>query len=127
MSFLRPICLVAVCLICSNVALAAAGEPAVVAPTNKLSPEQEKSHFKLPPGFEIQLVAAEPDINKPMNIAFDERGRLWITDTIEYPFPADPGKGRDTVKILSDFDDNGHARKIETFATGLNVPLGIMP
>lgn len=109
------------------IASAFAAEPAVVAPTNWQSPEQEKATFKLPPGFEIQLVAAEPDIHKPMNIAFDEHGRLWVTDTIEYPFPADPGKGRDTLKILSDFDEQGHAKKISTFATGLNVPIGVLP
>ncbi len=44
--------------------------------------------FHLPPGFEIQLVAAEPMIAKPMNIAFDDRSRLWVTDSLEYPFPA---------------------------------------
>jgi putative heme-binding domain-containing protein len=118
------------CTLVFSIALAApvlAAEPAVVAPTNKLSPEQEKATFKLPPGFEIQLVAAEPEISKPMNIAFDERGRLWVTDTIEYPWPAEPGKGRDSVKVLSDFDENGRARKISTFATGLNIPLGVLP
>src|SRR5436190_11802307 len=105
----------------------AVGSPPV-APTDHLSPEQEKATFKLPPGFEAQLVAAEPDIHKPMNIAFDARGRLWVTDTVEYPFPVKEGQtGRDTVKILQDFDENGRARKITTFADGLNVPIGILP
>ena len=99
----------------------------LVAPTDKLSPEQQKATFKLPPGFEIQLVAAEPDIAKPMNIAFDDRGRLWVTDTIEYPWPAEPGKGRDSVKVLSDFSDDGRAKTITTFAGGLNIPLGVLP
>ena len=45
----------------------------------------------MPPGFEIQLVAAEPDIHKPLNLAFDDRGRLWVTDTVEYPYPAAKG------------------------------------
>ena len=52
----------------------------------------------LPPGFEIQLVASEPDIAKPLNMAFDNRGRLWITQTREYPFPV-KDKGRDAIKI----------------------------
>ena len=43
--------------------------------------------FHLPPGFEIQLVAAEPDIGKPINMAFDARGRLWVTESIEYRSP----------------------------------------
>src|SRR5688500_7044258 len=99
-----------------------------VAPTDALTPEEEKAEFTLPPGFEIQLVASEPDIHKPMNIAFDARGRLWVTDTIEYPWPAKEGTTpRDGVKILSDFDDNGRARKVEKFTGGLNIPLGVLP
>jgi hypothetical protein len=39
------------------------------------------------PDFEITLVAAEPQIAKPMHMAFDDRGRLWVTTTLEYPFP----------------------------------------
>src|SRR5882757_3141701 len=65
-------------------------------------PADEAAAFHLPPGFEAQLVAAEPQIHKPINIAFDDKGRLWVTDTIEYPFPAPEGKPtRDTLKILS--------------------------
>jgi hypothetical protein len=99
----------------------------LVAPTDKLSPEQSRASFKLPPGFEAQLVAAEPDIAKPMNIAFDARGRLWVTDTVEYPWPVKEGPGRDSVKVLSDFAADGRARKVETFAGGLNIPLGVLP
>src|SRR5262245_19148418 len=56
--------------------------------TDPLTPEQGQKTFHLPSGFEIQLVASEPDINKPMNMAFDARGRLWVTTSREYPFPA---------------------------------------
>jgi putative heme-binding domain-containing protein len=92
------------------------------------TPAEQRKAFTLPPGFEIQLVAADPDIQKPMNIAFDDRGRLWITDTVEYPWPVKEGqKGRDTVKILDDFGPDGRARKITTFADGLNIPIGLLP
>src|SRR5262249_27233146 len=58
----------------------------------------------------------------------DERGRLWVTDTLEYPFPAPPDrKPRDSVKVLEDFDDHGRARKVTTFADGLNIPIGLIP
>ncbi|HWE04655.1 MAG TPA: PVC-type heme-binding CxxCH protein [Tepidisphaeraceae bacterium] len=88
----------------------------------------EGKSFHLPPGFEAQLVASEPDIHKPINIAFDDRGRLWVTDTVEYPFPVAEGKPtRDTVKILEDFGADGHARKISTFADNLNIPIGVLP
>src|SRR5436190_15119122 len=75
-----------------------------VAPTEPRSPEEEKKLFRLPPGFEAQLVACEPDIQKPMNLAFDDRGRLWVTSSVEYPFAAKDGvKPRDRVTILADF------------------------
>ena len=92
------------------------------------TPEDEAKAFHLPPGFKAQLVASEPEIHKPINMTFDEQGRLWITDTEEYPFPATSGaKTPDSVKILSDFGPDGHARKIETFADNLNIPVGVLP
>jgi hypothetical protein len=59
-----------------------------IAATPPLRPEEQLKKMQVPPGFEIQLVAADPDIRKPINIAFDAAGRLWVTETIEYPFPA---------------------------------------
>jgi putative heme-binding domain-containing protein len=99
-----------------------------VAPTPHRTPQEERKLFRLPPGFEAQLVATEPDIHKPLNIAFDDRGRLWVTDTVEYPFPPPPGqKSRDSVKILEDFAPDGRARKITTFADDLVIPIGVLP
>ncbi|MCW5552827.1 MAG: c-type cytochrome [Verrucomicrobiae bacterium] len=96
--------------------------------TEALAPEEAQKSFHLPPGFEIQLVAAEPDISKPMNLAFDERGRLWMTQSREYPFPVPTNSpGRDEIKILSDFDESGRARRVTTFADGLNIPIGLYP
>src|SRR5437660_12479351 len=71
-----------------------------VVKTDPKTPANELKTFHVPPGFEVQLVASEPDIHKPLNMAFDDRGRLWVTDTLEYPFAAPPTrKARDTVKI----------------------------
>jgi putative heme-binding domain-containing protein len=99
-----------------------------IAATGPRTPAEEQKAFRLPEGFEAQLVAAEPDIHKPMNLAFDDRGRLWVTETVEYPFPAGPGhKPRDAVKILEDFGPDGRARQITTFAEGLNIPIGLLP
>ena len=68
--------------------LAGAADPFAenVRKTDPLAPEQQQKSFRLPPGFEIQLVAAEPDLRKPMNLAFDALGRLWYTESREYPF-----------------------------------------
>jgi putative heme-binding domain-containing protein len=99
-----------------------------VAKTPPRSPEEERKLFRLPPGFEIQLVASEPDIAKPLNLAFDAHGRLWVTNTVEYPYPAPPDrKPRDGVRVLEDFGPDGRARKVSTFADGLNIPIGLMP
>ena len=96
--------------------------------TDPRTPAEELKGFHVPEGFEIQLIAAEPDIAKPMNMAFDGRGRLWITESREYPYPAPLNKkGRDAIKILSDFAEDGRARKIVTFAEELNIPIGLYP
>src|SRR5262245_28577781 len=117
--------LVALAAIITNIALAA--EPPLVAPGEHRSPADELKAFKLPPGFEAQLVAAEPDTQKPINIAFDAKGRLWVTCTVEYPYPAKDRPGRDTLKIIDDFGPDGRARKATTFADGLNIPIGVLP
>src|SRR5436853_507402 len=106
---------------------APAAEPPFIAPTGPRTPAEEAKAFHLPPGFEAQLVASEPDIHKPINMAFDARGRLWVTDSVEYPFPAADGQGRDSVKVLEDFGPDGRARKVTTFADGLNIPIGVLP
>lgn len=80
----------------------------------------------MPAGFEVQLVAAEPDIGKPIQMSFDAKGRLWVTTSRHYPFPAD-GKSSDRLFILSDFDATGKAKKITTFADDLNIPIGVLP
>ncbi len=92
------------------------------------TPTQEQQTFQLPDGFQIQLVASEPAIGKPINLAFDARGRLWVTISNEYPYPVPQGqKGRDRVMILSDFAADGRAQRIETYADGLNIPIGVLP
>lgn len=96
--------------------------------TDALSPKDELETFLLPEGFEAQLVAAEPDIAKPMNMAFDQRGRLWVSSSLEYPYAAaERSQPRDTIKILEDTTGDGRADKITTFADGLNIPIGLYP
>lgn len=102
--------------------------PALVAPTDPRTTEDERAAFRLPPGFEAQLVAAEPDIAKPMNLAFDDLGRLWVTSSYEYPWPAkEEALARDKLTILADFGPDGRARSVTTFADRLNIPIGVLP
>ena len=91
------------------------------------TPAQEQAGFKLPPGFEITLYASEPDIGKPINMDFDEQGRLWVTQSSEYPMAAAPTKGHDKITILEDTNGDGKADKFTPFATELNIPIGIIP
>ena len=95
--------------------------------TEALTPEEERSGFKLPPGFEIELFASEPDIQKPINITFDAKGRMWVTQSSEYPYPASPGKGKDRITILEDIDHDGKADRFTHFTDTLNIPIGILP
>jgi glucose/arabinose dehydrogenase len=95
--------------------------------TEPLTPEEAQKRFKLPEGFKIELYASEPEIGKPMNIAFDEKGRLWVTESQEYPFAASLGKGKDRMMILEDRDGDGRAEIKTVFADTLNIPIGILP
>ena len=98
------------------VAPALGQQPAYIAPTDPKSPAEERASFTVPEGFEVQLVAAEPDIQKPIQMAFDAKGRLWVTTSHHYPFAGDPGKAHDKLYILSDFGPDGKARKVQVFA-----------
>ncbi|GAB5402170.1 MAG: hypothetical protein Aurels2KO_04010 [Aureliella sp.] len=92
------------------------------------SPQEEAAGFHLPPGFHVNLFASEPMIAKPLNVAWDHKGRLWVTSTVEYPYPAeDPAEARDKILILEDTDNDGAADKVTTFAQGLNIPMGLLP
>ena len=117
-----------IALAAGSLSLFSANDPFAegVRTTDPLTPAEQQKTFKLPPGFTVQLVAAEPELRKPMNMAFDGAGRLWITESREYPWPTNTAP-RDTIRIFSDFDANGRARKVTTFATNLNIPIGIYP
>ncbi len=93
-------------------------------PGPALSPADAIKKMKVPEGFSVELVASEPDIVNPVAMTFDERGRIWITESIEYP-RRDAGKGRDRIKVLEDTKGDGHYDKITVFADGLNIPSGI--
>lgn len=110
----------------------------LVRETEALTPEQERAGLHVPPGFTVQLFASEPMINKPINMAFDARGRLWVSSTVEYPYAADKSRwsdpqgthvkdSRDAIKILEDTDGDGKADKVTDFADGLNIPTGVLP
>jgi putative membrane-bound dehydrogenase-like protein len=93
-------------------------------PGPPLSPAEALQKMTVPPGFQVELVASEPDIVNPVAMTFDERGRIWITESLEYP-RSDPGPGRDRIKVLEDTDGDGKADRFTVFADGFNIPSGI--
>lgn len=95
--------------------------------TEARTPDEQRAGFKLPDGFEIQLFASEPDIGKPINLTFDASGRMWVTQSFEYPFAAEPGKGSDRITILEDTDGDGKADRFTNFSDTLNIPIGVFP
>jgi putative heme-binding domain-containing protein len=93
-------------------------------PGPALSPAEAIARMQVPEGFHVELVAAEPDLVNPVAMTFDERGRIWVTESLEYPRHS-AGPGRDRIKILEDTDGDGKIDKVTVFAEGLNIPSGI--
>lgn len=101
------------------------GEP-ITKMQKPLEPEESMKHLITPVGFEAQLFAAEPEIVKPISMDWDERGRLWIAETYDYPNELQPrGQGRDRIKICEDTDGDGRADKFTVFADKLSIPTSL--
>lgn len=92
-----------------------------------LAPEESQKLIQVPVDFEIQLFASEPDITNPIAMAWDERGRLWIVESVDYPntFVETDGKANDRIKICEDTNGDGRADKFTVFADSLNIPTSI--
>jgi putative membrane-bound dehydrogenase-like protein len=92
-----------------------------------LSPHESMKHYVTPVGFQLQLFAAEPDLGgKPIAMNWDERGRLWVCETIDYPNELQPsGQGRDRIRICEDTNQDGIADKFTLFAEKLSIPTAI--
>ena len=90
-----------------------------------LSAEDSMKYTQAPAEFRLELFAAEPDIVNPITLAWDERGRLWVAETVDYPNDVRDGSGNDTIKILEDTDGDGRCDKVTVFAEGLNIPTSL--
>jgi glucose/arabinose dehydrogenase/lysophospholipase L1-like esterase len=92
------------------------------------SPEESRQLFTLPEGFEISLWASEvefPNLENPVQFAFDAQGRLWVTTMPSYPMYLPGTPVNDKVLILEDTNHDGKADKETVFAEGLHVPTSI--
>ncbi len=90
-------------------------------------PEVERSSFELAAGLEVNLFAADPMLKKPVQIAWDGRGRLWVASSETYPQikPGEPSE--DKLVVLEDTDGDGVADSATTFAENLLIPTGLFP
>ncbi len=109
-----------------------------------LSPRESMDHFKVPDDLQVDLVLAEPIVSQPLFMNFDERGRLWVMQYLQYPepeglkllskdqwwravydkVPLPPphgDKGKDKITIHEDTDGDGIYDKHKTFVDGLNI------
>ncbi|HEX3148349.1 MAG TPA: PVC-type heme-binding CxxCH protein [Gemmataceae bacterium] len=109
------------------------GELPVIETTQKatapiLPPSEAVKSFTVPPGFAVSLFASEaefPDLKKPVAMAFDARGRLWVTTMPSYPMYVPGEPVNDKILVFEDTEGVGKATKASVFADGLYLPSGI--
>ena len=97
-------------------------------PAPVLSPEEAISSFRLPPGFRIELVAAEPLIEDPATAVWDADGRLWVAEMRGYMHTAtgdNENAGNDRIVVLQDDDGDGKMDRSTPFLKGLVMPRAI--
>jgi len=92
------------------------------------TPAEELKTFTLPEGYKIDLFASEvefPELEDPVTMTFDAKGRLWVGTMPSYPMYLPGTKPNDKVLILEDANEDGKADRCTTFADGLHLPIGI--
>ena len=91
-----------------------------------LTAQESMRYIQAPAEFSVELFASEPDIVKPISFSFDERGRLWVIESLDYPnTELNGGPGNDRIKIVEDTNGDGRADKFTIFADHLNIPTSL--
>ncbi len=142
MGLRRSAVAVALALIALSATQSRADEPKATPPRDALKT------FKIADGLQMRLVASEPLIRQPLSISFDDRGRMWLLQYIQYPNPEglkpvavdeylrtkydrrpDPPpkgpRGHDIIAILEDTNGDGVMDRAKPFLTGLNLASGM--
>ncbi|MCX7700343.1 MAG: ThuA domain-containing protein, partial [Gemmataceae bacterium] len=94
-----------------------------------LPPEESMKHITTPPEFDLKLFVDESKLGggKPICMTWDERGRLWLALTYDYPNELQPeGEGRDRIVICHDDDGDGACDRVTVFADKLSIPTSIL-
>jgi putative membrane-bound dehydrogenase-like protein len=91
------------------------------------SPEEGLKSIRVPEGFTVDLVAAEPLLLDPVAFDWDTQGRLWVVEMSDYPLGLDGnGSSGGRVRMLEDANKDGTYEKSTLFAEGLSFPNGIL-
>jgi putative membrane-bound dehydrogenase-like protein len=93
-----------------------------------LAAKDSMRYTQVPADFDLQLFAEEPDIVKPIYMAWDERGRAWVIEARDYPhgLVAEGEPGKADIKICEDTDGDGKADKFTIFADKLNLATSLV-
>ena len=91
-----------------------------------LTPEESMKHIQVPVDFKLEMFAAEPNVMHPIAISWDEKGRMYVLITKDYPNERKPSGGSDYILICEDTDKDGKADKFTKFADGLSIPTGMV-
>ncbi|MBN9119275.1 MAG: ThuA domain-containing protein [Planctomycetes bacterium] len=94
-----------------------------------LSVEESMKHIITPVDFELKVFVTEKDLGgKPIAMAWDERGRLFVSVTVDYPNEMQqPGQGRDKIVMCEDTDGDGVCDKVTVFADKLSIATSVLP
>jgi len=93
-----------------------------------LSPQDALKSFHLSEDFHIELFAAEPQVVDPVEMAFDENGRIYVAEMLDYPEDPPPGKpARSRIRLLEDTDGDGKIDRSVIFADQVLEVSGLMP
>jgi putative membrane-bound dehydrogenase-like protein len=93
-----------------------------------LPAKESIKHLVVPKGFHPELFVSEEQLGggKPICMNWDERGRLWVAMTYDYPNQLQPpDQGHDRIVICEDTDGDGTADKVTVFSEKLSIPTSL--
>ena len=102
--------------------------PDSIPPAPVLSSEEALLDFEIESGFEVQLVAGEPDLVDPVAMAFDEDGAMWIVEMRDYMVTTEgdqTGEPQGRIVVVRDDDGDGEYETSSVFMEGLFLPRAV--